>query len=185
MAGRIQRLLHPADHQPDNAQLVALIELVLDDRALAFEVSFVDPRERPRQPIPGEREQRRQRARRQDLEVAGRVQAGVGVVPGAEALQAIAERRLAVCVRVKHEVLDQVRETFAFRRIVGCTGADRQHHGDLAARRRRFDPDLEAAVELPVPHLEARDVQSELRLGNQARGEIGDLGARFDRRPSH
>jgi hypothetical protein len=47
MAGRIQRLLHPADHQADDAQLVALIELVLDDRALAFDVGLVDSGERP------------------------------------------------------------------------------------------------------------------------------------------
>ena len=51
MPGGKERRLHPDDHPPVDAGLVALIELVLDDRALALEVGVVDAGQRAGDPI--------------------------------------------------------------------------------------------------------------------------------------
>ena len=87
--GRKQRPLQPRHHPPVNANLVALVELVLDDRALALEVGLVDAGQRVHESIAGDFEQARQRAGRRDLVELGRVQAGTGVVVGSEPEQAV------------------------------------------------------------------------------------------------
>ena len=183
MSRREHRGLHPGDDPSVDAHLVALIELVLDDRALALEVVFVDAGQRVHDPFGRHLEDAGQRARGRDLVIAGGIDAGVGVVASAESNQPVARRPLRLCVRMVDEVLDDVSQALLVGRVGAGPAAEDGHDGDHPARLAGFDAQAQAAGQHLLVHVEQRKLHLHRGVRQQRRLHRRQVRQRRQRRP--
>jgi hypothetical protein len=152
--------------------LVALASLVAHDLALDVEGLLVEAGERLGEASPFDLDEVAQALVGHERVVDGVVEPGPGVVDRAERLQAQVDGRGVGAIRgAEHQVLDEVREPLAARRILhGARAHDRDDARALRAGR-ALEDDVQAARAGDVEQIERERPDARLAVQRRARGE--------------